>query len=163
QIVWNQRRSVRNPDTQKIEKEKVPESEWKIREAPHLRIIDQDLWDRVQALRLERARDRFGPSGKPRPRDAVSRKDHLLSGLLRGSVCKGNLKVVNVDRKGHSRVACAKARIARRCSHSKSYDIEILTEMTIENLKTLLADEDAMSKGLEEAGKHFNTVAKDNA
>lgn len=164
EITWNTHRSTKHPATERVIRRPLPEAEWIVRSAPHLRIIEQDLWDRVQARRRQRAQRKFGPSGKPgRRTDVVHRGNHLLSGLFRCSACGDSMRVVQIDRKGHSRIACAKARTFRQCEHSKSYDIEELTKLTLEKLKVLLTDRDTMLVGLEEARRHFAVVAKSSS
>jgi hypothetical protein len=47
--LWNRRRYVKTPDTNKRVSRKRPENDWTPPiEAPELRIIDQELWDCVQ-------------------------------------------------------------------------------------------------------------------
>ena len=52
-MVWNKRRFTKHPITGKYTSRPNPKSEWAVKEIPHLRIIDDDLWDRVQARRAE--------------------------------------------------------------------------------------------------------------
>jgi site-specific DNA recombinase len=47
--VWNRLRFIKDPQTGKRISRFNPESEWVTRDVPELRIIDQDLWDRVKA------------------------------------------------------------------------------------------------------------------
>ena len=65
-----------------------PESEWIIRDAPGLRIVDQDLWDRVKARQTQQreTRDqRFRLTGR---KLAGGREaGHLLSGLVECGKC----------------------------------------------------------------------------
>ncbi len=55
QLVWN--RSVKNRDsgTGRRLMRVPPRREWAIVDAPDLRIVPQDLWDRVRARRQQRA------------------------------------------------------------------------------------------------------------
>src|SRR6185437_1861455 len=47
-IVWNKSKKVKVPGTNKRVRRPRPETEWKITQASELRIVTQDLWDRVQ-------------------------------------------------------------------------------------------------------------------
>ena len=47
-LVWNRQRFIKDPDTGKRQARLNPEDEWIIEDVPHLRIIDQDLWNRVK-------------------------------------------------------------------------------------------------------------------
>ena len=87
--VWNRRRSKKVPGTSKRVFEIRPESEWEITTHPELRIIDDLLWQKVQA-RLRAARDGAHPNNL-RPRGRPSR--YLLSGLMRCGECGGHYVV----------------------------------------------------------------------
>jgi site-specific DNA recombinase len=65
-----------------------PQSEWIIHEEADLRIIEQDLWERVKARQVEAraARDvQFGIDGNPLA--GAKRPTHFLSGLVRCGAC----------------------------------------------------------------------------
>jgi len=47
-IVWNKSRMMHDPETGRRVSRSNPESEWQTSDAPDLRIIDPDLWDRVR-------------------------------------------------------------------------------------------------------------------
>lgn len=86
QIVFNRTSKVRDPETRKTLIRPNPESEWQRHEAPHLRIIDDALWARVQARRK-------AMEGK-RP-EQLMRPKRLLSGLVRCGSCGGGWIVVS--------------------------------------------------------------------
>ena len=66
-MVKKRQRYIKDPATCKRVSRPNPESEWKHADAPHLRIVDQNLWDRAQARLDEiRASDR---SQKARERE----------------------------------------------------------------------------------------------
>ena len=49
QLVWNRLTYIKNPETGKRVSRLNPESAWIIKDVPELRIVDQELWDRVKA------------------------------------------------------------------------------------------------------------------
>lgn len=53
-IVWNKRRYIKNPGTNKRVSRPRPESEWIVFERPELRIVSEDLWKKVQKRIRER-------------------------------------------------------------------------------------------------------------
>jgi site-specific DNA recombinase len=68
-----------------------PESEWMIRDEPDLRIIEQELWDRVKARQVEARAARDGKYKiTNNPLAGAKRPQHLLSGLVRCGVCHGD-------------------------------------------------------------------------
>ncbi|MFY4729083.1 recombinase family protein, partial [Nitrospira sp. BLG_2] len=81
QVIWNRRQWVRNPETKRKKPELRPESEWIVTEQPELRIIPQDLWERVQQRRKMQKKWTM-----TRPRSPK----YLLSSLLKCEVCGAN-------------------------------------------------------------------------
>jgi site-specific DNA recombinase len=75
-LIWNKTQWVKDPDTGTRKKHDRPPSEWIVRECP--RLIDDSLWERVQA----RFRVRRGRGGAPR---------WLLSGVLECALCGGKM------------------------------------------------------------------------
>jgi DNA invertase Pin-like site-specific DNA recombinase len=86
-VVWNKREFFRHPITKKRQARWRPESEWKRLERPDLRIIRQDLWDRVQARRSARSRRGGRPAG-------TGRRNSILAGVLKCGVCGGPMSIV---------------------------------------------------------------------
>lgn len=85
-LAWNRSRKVRDPDTGKRTMRLRPPAEWLWSEAPELRIVEQDLWERVQARRLGRRHVVPGNKAGRTPK-------YLFSGLLRCAVCGGSYTV----------------------------------------------------------------------
>lgn len=79
-IVWNRVRMVKDPETGRRVSRVNPESEWKTADAPHLRLIDEDL--AAVALGLKKENSVAHPSLTRRPK-------RLLSGLLKCGCCRG--------------------------------------------------------------------------
>src|SRR5690606_23228236 len=100
EIVWNRVRMVKDPDTGRRVSRTNPEDEWQSAEAPHLRIIPDDLFDAVLARRG--ARGECAPEQARRPR-------HLLSGLLRCGCCGGGMSVKDGTGKRRARVVCTRS------------------------------------------------------
>jgi site-specific DNA recombinase len=113
--VWNSHRTVKHSRTGKDAKRAVPASEHIVKHLPHLRIIDQDLWDRVQFRRKRRS-----TGGGKKVGVRKDRSHHLLSGLLRCGACGGNMKIKGKDTEGHSRIVCSTSYNYRGCTNSKT-------------------------------------------
>jgi DNA invertase Pin-like site-specific DNA recombinase len=86
---WNRSKWVRVPGQKSRRRVERPQSEWKIVDAPHLRIIDDALWNAVHA-KLHR-RNAAGGNGRPAGEGVTG---SLLSGLLRCGVCGGSMTLV---------------------------------------------------------------------
>jgi DNA invertase Pin-like site-specific DNA recombinase len=125
--VWGRQYTVKDPDTNKQLKRWHPESEWVVTSVPALRIIDQHLWDAAQQLRDSR-------SVKNEVRPTITRNfEHLLSGLLRCGQCNGNMVIASVSR-GKRYVKCGSAHMKSACGHQRSYDIDKLKKLVIDNM-----------------------------
>lgn len=134
ELVWNRTRSMINPDTLKKNKRKTKEQPI-VTPVPHLRIVDQALWDAAQAHRDGRRRGQ-------RPGTIIPRRDHLLAGILRCGVCNGMMRMVN-----SRQFACAAADAKGTCAHGKSYNGRLL----VEGLSAKMAEYTANPKMIEAA------------
>jgi recombinase-like zinc beta ribbon protein/recombinase len=90
-LIWNRSRWVRVPGTRRRRRVMRPESEWVVKERPDLRIIEEGLWQDVQARRV-RVRARYDDTA----RFGKSRSEYgkyLLSGLLVCGTCEGSMSI----------------------------------------------------------------------
>jgi site-specific DNA recombinase len=104
-ILWNTRRKVRTPGTGKRVFRARPESEWVRLDAPHLRIIDAELFARVAAQfgTVKRVFSRNGNDGL-----GIGPKKYLFSGLLKCGECGGSVVLVcGRGRNGADRYGCS--------------------------------------------------------
>ena len=103
QVTWNRSEWIKDPDTGKRKRRERPVGEWVTVEVPELRIISDDLWERVQARhraieqRTETARRVMRNAGRtgPAPR-------YLFSGLLSCGVCGAPFVMISAQRYGCS-------------------------------------------------------------
>ena len=109
--IWNRQRMVRRPGTKQRISRLNPESEWKIIDVPHLRIVSDELWTKVRArvtaldavTEAKRADDPNGLSGA----HAARRPTYLLTGLVRCGCCGGTMNIAASQPK---RYYCANSR-----------------------------------------------------
>ncbi len=91
-LVWNRLRYVKNPSTGKRQSRLNPPEEWIVKEVPELRIVQQDLWDKVKARQQSMARETRPDKAKAddgtRPNFwEQQRPRYLLSGLMKCGCC----------------------------------------------------------------------------
>ena len=107
-LVWNKKRKIRVPGTGRRVYRARPESEWVTVDAPHLRIISDDLWAAVAK--------RFGivqalwtrGSGQPGLASGQQRQAYLFSGLLKCGECGGSVTLVcGRGKNGVQRYGCS--------------------------------------------------------
>lgn len=101
EIIWNRTYTVKNPDTDKKKIFYRPEAEWIRKDAPHLRIINQPLWDAVQKrlATIHQQSEKVRQAIHTRARTGASPK-FLFSGLLVCGVCGKNYVMIDKTRYG---------------------------------------------------------------
>ena len=88
-LVWNRHHSLKDPVTRRKIYRLNPQSEWKHADVPHLRIVPQELWDRVQEMK-KKLRSRMGGLAKRDGYRLLGRPKFVLSGLVKCGLCGGN-------------------------------------------------------------------------
>jgi DNA invertase Pin-like site-specific DNA recombinase len=132
---WNQRKWVRVPGKKTRRALMRPEAEHVVTELPALRIVSQDLWERVQT--------RIGSRkpGKGRAPGAGKLGSSLLTGLLRCGVCGGAVVIVSRRHKGGASYANFGCTVNRSrgdaiCGNARTVSERKVTEAVIGALKT---------------------------
>jgi site-specific DNA recombinase len=105
-LIWNKAKFVKVPGTNRRVARPRQEKEWKIREAPQMRIVSAELWQKVQH-RLLRMRAVYAQG---RPKGLLSRSassSYLFSGILVCAECGGKLRIITGHGKNnHPRWGC---------------------------------------------------------
>jgi site-specific DNA recombinase len=122
-LVWNRQRFIKDPNTGKRVSRPNPEAKWIRTEVPELRIVDDELWQRVKLRQAELAKQ-FGATtlgvrvARAKRLNGLRRPAFLLSGLLICECCGGRYGIVVNDRYGclgHFRKGiCDNGRTVRR-------------------------------------------------
>ncbi|MCC5979917.1 MAG: recombinase family protein [Salinarimonas sp.] len=129
-LVWNRQRFIKDPTTGKRLARPNPASAWIAEDVPELRIVDEELWQRVATRlgdiaaspRSEAIRStRFWEKRRPM---------HLLTGLTRCGVCGGSLQAI-----GRDYLRCAKAHRNGTCNNRVSVRRGALEHLVIDALK----------------------------
>lgn len=127
-IVWNRVRMVKDPDTGRRISRPNAESEHHTAAAPHLAIIDADLFGAAQSVRQDRA---IGPVAQ------VRKPKHPLSGLLRCGACGGGMSVKDKDH-GRVRIHCTLAKEASSCDNRRPYYLDAVERTVVGGLRQRL-------------------------
>jgi site-specific DNA recombinase len=104
-LVWNRQRFIKDPNTGKRVSRPNPEAKWIRTEVPELRIVDDELWQRVKLRQAELAKQ-FGATAlgvrvaRAKRLNGLCRPAFLLSGLLICGCCGGRYGIVVNDRNG---------------------------------------------------------------
>ena len=132
-LVFNRTRKVYDPRTRKPLIRANPESEWLIEDVPELRIVDDALWEAVQAM-LGRVQSR-SPERARRPK-------HMLSGLATCGVCGGAWTVRQRNRWGVTSWGCSRHREggASACSNNRIISARIMEARVLSGLQRQMLD-----------------------
>ena len=124
ELVFNRRRFRKHPESGRRSSVINPQADWVHQEMAHLRIVDKELWDRVQSRNAALSE---APNGCRR------RPKRLLSGLMTCSECGGSMTL-----QGRDRYACSAHRERGTCSNGK-----IIAAETVER-RVLVGVRDAL-------------------
>ena len=130
-ITYNRQHFVKDPETGKRISRLNPEHEWIRTQVPHLRIIDDETWNAVQAIKARYA----SPSGNQR-----QTRKRLLTGLVKCGACGGSMTIVNRER-----YYCSAKRERGTCDSTVGIKATELENRVLSGLKDiLLGNEDLL-------------------
>lgn len=150
-LVWNRQRFIKDPETGRRQARLNSPDSWIIEEVPDLRIVGQELWDRVKArqsaTRSAVTDDRTGnPVRARRPR-------YLFSGLLTCGCCGGGYTLVSKHHYG-----CANSRNKSTCDNRLTIKRESLEDAVLAGLKDRLLSPDLIAEFVEEYQREYNRL-----
>lgn len=133
-LVYNRRRVARDPVTNKKRFVPVPEEDWLRKHVPELRIIDDALWEKVQALHRRRRAERVVKTAARKkakaPRLLDCHNQHALTGWVRCAWCGGPKSLADA-----SRYRCSSNRYAKKCKNSRGTKEPVLMAATFKALR----------------------------
>jgi hypothetical protein len=130
-IVWNKVRMLKNPDTGRRISRPNPRSEWQSIEAPHLRIVDPEMFEKAQQVKAAKA-------GKPSHQKR--RPSHILSGLLRCSSCGSGMVAYGRADTGRRRVRCSAMYESGTCDNKRSVYLDTVERLVLDGMREQLRD-----------------------
>jgi site-specific DNA recombinase len=130
QIIYNRQRFLKDPETGKRIARPNPEHEWVTKEVPELRIIENDLWERIQAIK-QRYSSRWGNKRQSKKR--------LLSGLLKCGCCGGGMTISRGDR-----YYCSARREKSTCNADRGIAAHELEQRVLNGLKDILLENELL-------------------
>lgn len=144
-LVWNRLAYVKNPDTGRRVSRLNDEAALIVKDVPELRIIDQDLWDRVKERQAAlRKLPAFHEKQRPRM---------LLSYLLKCGCCGGGFSKVS-----QSHYGCSTARNKGTCNNRLVIRQDDLEGRVIAALESRLMDPALMEEFCEEYTRYLNRL-----
>jgi site-specific DNA recombinase len=128
--IWNRVRMLKDPSTGKRVSRANPQTEWHTVAMPHLRIVDQTLFNDVAA--------RIASVGGSHAHNAP-RSKRVLSGLLKCGCCGGGMSIIGSDRSG-PRIQCSVFKESGACENAARYYIQKIERLVVDALRFQLSD-----------------------
>ena len=153
-LVWNRMRFVRDPSNGKRVSRPNSESTWTRIDVPHLRIVDEDMWEKAQR-RLGTIRSASGADSPDRPKYWEKRRSaHLLTQKVFCGVCGGAMANV-----GRDYLACTVARKQGVCNNSHSIRRGELEVLVLDALRTRLMAPELVAEFIQVFTAEWNRAA----
>jgi len=161
-VVWNRSKFLKAPGTNKLRSRPHLESERCLVERPGLRVIDEDLWNRVQK-RLARVQELYG-GARPGLLDRTASSPYLLSGLLKCGVCGAKLAIVTGRGKnGHPRYGCPQNFYRGACPNNLKERHDWTEERFFAELQDKVLHPEVIEYAMEEFGRQLQSSLADLA
>jgi site-specific DNA recombinase len=158
--VRNKVRKIRNYNTGRRVPRPASPDDLVRKEMPRLRIVDQELWDAAQKVRLERAHI-HGIGGAERP--TTARRPHPFAGMFRCAECGGKMIISGSGREGDRRLTCSAAWWRKQCQHSKSYSLDRLTKLAAEKMHEHLTNPEFVKERAAERAKELSRLERESS
>lgn len=143
--IWNRLAYIKDPDTGNRVSRLNDQADWIIKDVAELRIVDQELWDRVKTRQLGLRQERpFFEKQRPRM---------LLSYLLKCGCCGGGFSKVSQAHYG-----CSAARNKGTCENRLTIRQDELEGFMIHALQSQLMDPVLLEEFCGEYTRHMNRL-----
>ena len=161
-VVWNRKHKVRNPRTGRRVYRARPESEWIRFESPSLRVVSDELWQRVRQ-RSEFVSSHYGMKSRP---GLVTRWNaigsrYLFSGILRCGLCGASMNIVSgAGKRAYSKYGCPMHHMRGTCQNDLTERSEILEGRLLDALQEAVLQSDVVDYAIKKFEAGLETELK---
>lgn len=149
---WGRQRFIKDPASgRRVARINPPGSEI-VAQVPHLRIVDEELWQAVKARQAEVSRPLSDPHMTV-PLNDLHRPRFLLSGLLICGVCGGGYTITAKDRYG-----CARRGRQGTCPNNRGIKRQELERRVLDGLRSCLVTPDLVAEFISEYQAEWNSL-----
>jgi site-specific DNA recombinase len=149
-LVWNRQQFIKDPATGRRQARLNPEAKWIVEEVPHLRIIDDPLWESVKE-RQQHSRSRVVTRDKGIRSERARRPNYLLSGLLKCGACGGGFSKIS-----QSHYGCSTARNKGTCDNLLTVRRDKLEATVLDGLRHQLMHPELVTAFVDEFRREMN-------
>jgi site-specific DNA recombinase len=149
-LVWNRQQFIKDPANGRRQARLNPEAKWIIEEVPHLRIVDDHLWNVVKE-RQRGSRLRIMTEDKGIRSERARRPNYLLSGLLKCGACGGGFSKIS-----QSHYGCSTARNKGPCDNLLAVRRDKLEATVLDGLKHQLMHPELVAAFVDEFHREIN-------
>ena len=151
-MVWNKLRYLKDPDTGKRVSRQNPPSEWVITQVPALRIVDDELWQAVQA-RYAGVQKKWTAAEPGKRFNQFVRPKYLFTGLTKCGECGAGFVVYYRDRLG-----CFGTRERGTCTNKLTISRQEVEARVLAALQEKLLRKDFFEEFCREFTKEMNRL-----
>jgi site-specific DNA recombinase len=149
---WGRQRFIKDPLTGRRVSRLNPAGSEVVTEVPHLRTVDEELWEAVKLRPAEVSRP-LTDAHTTRPLNDLHRPRFLLSGLLTCGVCGGGFTITAKDRYG-----CARRSRQGTCSNNRGIKRQELERRVLDGLRSSLVTPDLVAEFISEYQAEWNRL-----
>jgi DNA invertase Pin-like site-specific DNA recombinase len=157
-LTWGATREELDPETGQRKRFPVPRSEWQFRNDPELRIVSDELWEKVQQRRQVKVKGGV-PKNGGMSRTEASRR-YLLSGLMKCGTCGGNILVTTTS---PTRYGCSTHRYSGMCTNKTTIRQDQLERALVSALSENLRSDDLREELVHALHKYLLKMEDQNA
>ena len=142
---WNYRYQIKNPDTEKRATRRTAAADVLYKDMPGMVIVSRAVWDKAAAIRAGRMIGR----GKRAEGRIIPRNAWLFAGLFKCPQCGSDMR----RQRGDAKVAyimCSGTLNRGDCDHERSYNVNRLQRLVLDNLRPALLDAPALQAAAKE-------------
>jgi site-specific DNA recombinase len=154
-LLWNRQQFIKDPNTGRRQARLNPETKWIVERVPHLRILDDQLWNVVKE-RQRVSRSRVMTKDKGIRSERARRPRYLLSGLLRCGTCGGGFSKIS-----QSHYGCSTARNKGTCDNLLTLRRDELEAKVLDGLKRQLMRPEMVRTFIDEFRREVNRQASE--
>jgi site-specific DNA recombinase len=151
-VVWNKRKYVKNPGTNKRVSRPRPQSDWKYSQRPDLRIVSDELWAAVQK-KNDATMAMYSEGAKKGLANRIESSEYLLSGLLKCGLCGANLVIISGRGGKWARYGCSQHWNRGCCKNDLTVNRQLAEQTLLGDLDRAVNKNEAMEFVFEELRK----------